>query len=306
VAVSEFKGALDRLYASFDHPESALDPVQIVRRYPRVDDREVVAFIAAGLAFGRVASVMASVEAVCRVMGERPAAFVRAFDPVRDGGALRPLVHRWTRGVDLAGVLWILGRTIETHGSIEQAFARGLDSGAPDVEHALEQFSAEARAIDLRPAYGRRIRNPGAHYFFSRPSTGSACKRLNLFLRWMTRRDGVDPGGWTRVPARQLVVPLDTHTIRVGKCLRLTRRASPGWKMAAEITAALRACDPDDPVRYDFALCHLSMMGACGYAGPRGDRDCPLRGVCRPGKSRGAARATSGGRAVRPPSSRRR
>ena len=98
----------------------------------------------------------------------------------------------------------------------------------------------------------------------------------------MVRQDAIDPGGWTSVPARQLVVPLDTHTIRVGKCLRLTRRASPGWKMASEITAALRAFDPDDPVRYDFALCHLSMMGACGYGTKRGDSQCPLRGHCRP------------------------
>jgi uncharacterized protein (TIGR02757 family) len=96
----------------------------------------------------------------------------------------------------------------------------------------------------------------------------------------MVRQDATDPGGWTTVPARQLVVPLDTHTIRVGKCLRLTRRASPGWKMASEITAALRKFDPDDPVRYDFALCHLSMMGACGYGTKRRDADCPLRGHC--------------------------
>ncbi len=169
---------------------------------------------------------------------------------------------------------------------MERAFARGLDPSAPDVEAALEDFSRRARAVDLRPAYGRRPRQPGAHYFFSRPSTGSACKRLNLFLRWMVRRDAIDPGGWTSVPARQLVVPLDTHTIRVGKCLRLTRRASPGWKMAADITASLRAFDPDDPVRYDFALCHLSMMGACGYGAKQGDSQCLLRGHCRPGRAR--------------------
>jgi uncharacterized protein (TIGR02757 family) len=107
---------------------------------------------------------------------------------------------------------------------------------------------------------------------------------MNLFLRWMVRQDGVDPGGWTRVSARQLVVPLDTHTIRVGRCLRLTRRATPGWRMATDITGALRALDPDDPVRYDFALCHLSMMGACGWRATRGNRSCPLREVCRPAK----------------------
>ncbi len=282
------KASLDRLYTAFDHPESALDPIQIVRRHPRVHDREIVAFIAAGLAFGRVASVMASVEAVCRVLGPSPAEFVRTFDPGRDGAALRPLVHRWTRGEDLVALLWILRTLVERHGSLEGGFAEGVEPGAADVSAAIERFSARARAVDVRPAYGRRVRaDAGVHYFFSRPSTGSACKRINLFLRWMVRQDGVDPGGWTRVTPAQLIVPLDTHTIRVGQCLRLTRRVSPGWKMAAEITGALRAIDPIDPVRYDFALCHLSMMGACGWQTARGSTQCPLRGVCRP---RGAPR----------------
>ncbi len=276
------KDALDRLYASFNYPESARDPIQIVRRYERLEDREVVAFVAAGLAFGRVASIMASIEAVCAVLGPSPARFVRHFDPACDAASLRTLGHRWTRGEDLVGLVWTLRQLIERDGSLERSVARGLDPAAPDVQGTLEDFSRRARAIDLQPAYGRRPRRPGTHYFFSRPSTGSACKRLNLFLRWMVRKDAVDPGGWTTIPARQLVVPLDTHTIRVGKCLRLTRRATPGWKMAAEITAALRAFDPDDPVRYDFALCHLSMMGACGYGLRQGDAQCQLRGFCKP------------------------
>lgn len=274
--------ALEQLYASFNAPESALDPVQIVRRYSRLDDREVVGFIAAGLAFGRVASVMASIEAVCGVLGPAPAAAVRAFDPARDAARFDHLGHRWTRGRDLAAVVWILNRILGAHGSIERSVAAGLDPAAADVEPALESFSTRARAIDLRPVYGRVPRTPGAWYFFTRPSTGSACKRLNLFLRWMVRADNVDPGGWSSVPARQLVVPLDTHTIRAGRCLRLTRRASPGWRMAADITASLRKFDPDDPVRFDFSLCHLSMMGACGYGTRQRDSQCPLRGHCRP------------------------
>jgi uncharacterized protein (TIGR02757 family) len=276
------KPALDRLYEAFNLPDSAVDPIQIVRRYARADDREVVAFVAAGLAFGRVASVMTSVEAVCRLLGPSPAAFVRAVEPRASLPAFEPVVHRWTRGVDLVALLWILRNLLDEAGSVEAAFARGLDAADADVGPALEQFSARARRVDLRPVYGRVPRQPGAHYFFSRPSTGSACKRLNLFLRWMVRRDGVDPGGWSRVPPRQLIVPLDTHTIRIGRCLRLTRRMSPGWPMAAEITAALRRLDPDDPVRYDFALCHLSMMGACGFGQKRGSAQCPLKGCCRP------------------------
>jgi uncharacterized protein (TIGR02757 family) len=283
----EFRASLDRLYASFDHPESALDPIQIVRRYARTADREVVAFVAAGLAFGRVASVMASVESVCAVMGDRPGEFVRDFNPTRDGARLRPLVHRWTRGDDIVALIWILRQVIGVHGSLEAAFAAGLPTDAPHVGDGLEQWSTAAREIDLRPAYGARVpERPGAYYFFSRPSTGGACKRLNLFLRWMVRQDGVDPGGWSAIRPSQLIVPLDTHTIRVGRCLRLTRRASPGWKMAVDITDALRAFDPDDPVRYDFALCHLSMMGSCGWHAKRGNAECPLRGVCRPGKAK--------------------
>jgi uncharacterized protein (TIGR02757 family) len=276
------KQHLDRLYTSFNHPDSALDPIQIVRRYPRLDDREIVGFVASGLAFGRVASVMASVEAVCRAMGPAPAAFVRDFDPAKHAGDLRHIVHRWTRGRDLVALMWILRRLIDEHGSLERSFAAGLNPASPDVSDAIEAWSNRARAIDLRPAYGRVPKAPGVYYFFSRPSTGSACKRINLFLRWMVRQDSVDPGGWTSVPARQLVVPLDTHTIRIGGCLRLTKRASPGWKMAADITAALRNLDPEDPVRYDFSLCHLSMMGACGHGTRRRDAQCPLKGACRP------------------------
>ena len=173
--------------------------------------------------------------------------------------------------------------------------AAGVDPAADDVGPALERIATDARAIDLRPAYGRAPKTPGVYYFFARPSTGSACKRLNLFLRWMVRQDGVDPGGWSAVPRRQLVVPLDTHTIRVGRCLRLTRRTTPGWKMAVDITQALRALDPDDPVRYDFSLCHLSMMGSCGFATRQGDGQCPLRPLCHPRVRRRSAR----GRAAR-------
>jgi uncharacterized protein (TIGR02757 family) len=192
-------------------------------------------------------------------------------------------VHRWTRGNDFVALLWVLGRLIDEQGSLEGAFAAGLDTAHPDVGPAIEAFSTAARAVDLRPAYGPRVpAKPGVCYFFSRPSSGGACKRINLSLRWMTRQDAVDPGGWTKISRRQLIVPLDTHTIRVGRCLKLTRRASPGWKMAEDITAALRTIDPDDPVRYDFALCHLSMMGACGWGTSRGHAQCPLRALCRP------------------------
>lgn len=276
------KPALDRLYLDFNREDAVADPIQIVRRYPGAADREIAGFLAAGLAFGRVASVLASIEAVLAPMGPSPAAFVRRFDPRRDGEALRAVGHRWTTGADLVAVVWTLRRMLDEAGSIEAFFAGGVEPGAPDVTGALESFSTRARAVDLRPAYGRRPARPGAWYFFSRPSSGGACKRLNLFLRWMVRRDEVDLGVWSAVAPARLVVPLDTHVVRVGRCLGLTTRRTPGWPMAAEITASLRRIDPEDPVRYDFSLCHLGMMGACGMGTRRGDAQCPLKGFCRP------------------------
>ena len=114
--LAQLKPALDSLYASFNYPDSAADPIQIVRRYARVDDREVVAFVAGGLAFGRVASVLASIEALCEVLGPAPARFVRDFDPARDADRLRPLGHRWTRGEDFVGLVWILRELLRAHG----------------------------------------------------------------------------------------------------------------------------------------------------------------------------------------------
>ena len=288
------RGRLDELYRTFDHVTSASDPVHIVRRYRASDDREIVGFCAAALAFGRVASVLQSVEALLEVMGPHPAEFVRQFDPMRHSRRIEPLVHRWIRGRDLVALLLILQRMLREAGTIEAFFAGADDPSAPDIGPALDAFSARALETDLREVYGRRMpKRPGVCYFFPRPSAGSACKRLNLFLRWMVRKDAIDLGVWTKVAPGRLIVPLDTHVIRLGRCLQLTRYTSPGWKMAAEITASLRALEPKDPVRYDFSLCHVGMMNACGYGRAQGDRQCPLRGLCHP------ASRTAGARRVR-------
>jgi uncharacterized protein (TIGR02757 family) len=284
--MTALKAVLDRLYSEFNYPDSATDPIHIVRRYSRDDDREVVGFVAAALAFGRVASVMQSIERVLAIAGPRPAAYVRAFEPRRHAPAFANVVHRWTRGPDLVALVWVMRQMIDTAGSIEGFFAEQFDAAASDVEHALDSFSARALALDLDAAYGKQRGRAkarlGVCYFFPRPSAGSGCKRLNLFLRWMVRRDALDLGVWTRVPPAKLIVPLDTHVIRVGRCLRLTNYVSPGWPMARQITASLRQLDPDDPVKYDFALCHLGMMNACGFSRAQADSQCPLRGLCAP------------------------
>ena len=273
---------LDALYHVYNREESATDPVHLVRPYTDGADREIAGFCAAGLAFGRVGSVINSIRTLFAIMGPHPADYVRRFDPGAPHPELRAMVHRWTRGVDLVALLWILRQILEARGSLEAFFADGYAPDHADIGPALDGFSTRALALDMRRAYGRVPARAGVCYFFPRPSAGSACKRLNLFLRWMIRHDEIDLGVWTKVAPARLVVPLDTHIIRLGQCLRLTHYTSPGWKMAAEITASLRAIDARDPVRYDFSLCHVGMMNACGYGRAQGDSQCPLRGLCRP------------------------
>ena len=281
-ARSRLRDHLEPLYASFNHERSATDPIELVRPYADPADREIAGFIASALAFGNVVSVMQSVGTVLALMGPSPSAYVRQFDPRTDAHRFATFVHRWTRGVDIVALLWVLRQMLDRSGSIEGFFAGGDDPTTADIGAGLESFTTRALALDLRRAYGRVPARPGVAYFFTRPSQGSACKRLNLFLRWMVRRDAVDLGVWRAVDAARLIVPLDTHVIRLGRCLRLTDYTSPGWRMAADITRTLRAVDPSDPVRFDFSLCHVGMMGSCGFGEKRGSGQCPLKGVCRP------------------------
>lgn len=274
--------SLDSLYRDYNRQESASDPVHRVRPFADPRDREVAGFCAAALAFGRVASVLNTIDTLFAIMGPRPAEYVRQFDPRGRHPELRAMVHRWTRGVDIAALLWVLRQMLESSGSIEEFFLAGDEPGAPDVAAALDGFSTRALALDIRRAYGCVPTRPGVCYFFPRPSAGSACKRLNLFLRWMVRDDEIDLGVWKRLSPARLIVPLDTHVIRLGRCLRLTRYVSPGWRMAADITASLRRLDATDPVRFDFSICHVGMMNACGFGRQQGDSQCPLTGLCHP------------------------
>ena len=265
-----------------------------LQRPARTGGRRLLRRRAGVRAGGRACSTR--VETLAAVLGARAGRrIVRTFDPAAPHPELRAMVHRWTRGVDIVALLWILRQMLDRSGSIEGVL-RGRATTASDRTSAARSTAFRAarwRSICGRPTAGACPRAAGVCYFFPRPSAGSACKRLNLFLRWMVRRDAVDLGAWTSVSPAKLIVPLDTHVIRLGRCLRLTRYTSPGWRMAADITASLRAIDPDDPVRFDFSLCHVGMMNACGFGRRQGDAQCPLKGMCRP---RGRASARVGDR----------
>lgn len=255
----------------------ANDPLSFARRFADPADREAAAFFAALLAYGRAASIRASLADLFGRMPDGPAAFIRSFDPRRDGKFLDGFVHRFNTGADLAVLCRVLRAMIEKAGSLEAFFLAGDDPAAPDVGPALSAFCA--RALELAGPAARK--RPGVRYLFPSPAAGSACKRLCLLLRWLCRPDdGIDLGLWQGVAPARLVLPLDTHTARISKLLGLTARATPDWKMALEVTAALRRLDARDPVRFDFALSHLGISEGC--TGKKGEVcvPCPVAGWC--------------------------
>lgn len=277
------KDTLERVLATHSSAFLANDPLSFSRRFEDPADREMAAFFSASLAYGRVGIIRNNLEDLFRRMPEGPAAFVRSFDPGRDGTRLDGFRHRFNSGRDLACLSWLLRRMLEEAGSIEGFFLEGDDPASADIGPALASFCRRALALDVSPLYGRRElpAEASARYFFPSPAGGSACKRLCMLLRWLCRPDdGVDLGLWRVRPAR-LIVPIDTHTARISRLLGMTSRRTPDWRMALEVTESLRRLDPEDPVRYDFALSHLGISEGC--TGKRGKAciPCPVAGMCR-------------------------
>jgi uncharacterized protein (TIGR02757 family) len=239
--------------------ELARDPVSRLHRYDDPRDRETAGLLAAAITYGRVESILQHLDQLLDCLGDSPAAYARGFQRGDDAAFFGRFVHRWTRGADLAELLLRIGRVLRRHGSLEAAFAAGLAPDDGDVLPALGRFVDELR----RPDEGLGAPSRALRALLAHPRDGSACKRALLWLRWMVRTDAIDPGGWTAVPPRLLVVPVDTHVGRIAGLLGLTERKTFGRAMAGEITAALRRLDPSDPLRYDFALCHLGIAGDC-------------------------------------------
>jgi uncharacterized protein (TIGR02757 family) len=253
---------LEELYRQYDHRFVTPDPLEFVRAQTTDADCEVVGLLASGLAFGTVAQIKRSIATVLRALGPRPAEAVASLDPHALARRLRGFRHRWLNGRHVACLLFLARQMRASHGTVEAFFAEGLAPGDPDVGPALASFSTRALALDHGGLYrGRRLpREAGVRYFLPSPEAGSACKRMNLYLRWMARRDGVDLGVWRQPDPSQLVLPLDAHTIRIARRIGLTRYRSPGWAMALDVTRKLRQLDPADPVKYDFALHRMGLL----------------------------------------------
>ena len=275
---------LDSLVATFDISTIEPDPLQLVLRYTDPYDQEVAALIAAAFAYGRADIVVRNAGAVLGAMGSSPHAFLLTFDETEALTRFKGFAHRFHKTPDLVALLQRLAAVVQKYGSIGELFRECYDDRDEDIGPSLARF-VEKILSPLPAPRGEGGRRPGEgslHYLLTSPNDGSACKRMNLFLRWMVRRTAPDLGIWDFVDPAKLVVPLDTHVHRIAKFLGLTKRKSADWRTARAVTDRLATFDASDPVRYDFAICRLGILDLCSRKRRKENCDvCLLRDVCR-------------------------
>lgn len=254
---------LEKLRQRYDARYLGSDPLSFPRRFSRPDDREVVGLLASSLAYGNVKTIRQSLEKILDWMGPHPASFARLVNVERELDRLGDFRHRWTRARDVVCLVSFAGQMLDGHGGIGSFFASSYVQG--DMRESIRRFSARALALDHGGIYSSQgfPSRAGVRFFFTNPLTG-ACKRTNMYLRWMIRPDdGLDMGLWSFAKPRDLVMPLDTHIYRIGRHLGWTERKTPGWKAAVDITRSLAELDPSDPVKYDFALSRMGILEDC-------------------------------------------
>ncbi len=254
---------LNRLYEQYNRREYIHpDPLEFLYQYPEQKDREIVGCIASSLAYGRVQQILQSVSRVLLIMGPSPYMYLMKTPPGEIRRRFQCFVHRFATGEHIYALLIGIKHIITAFGSLYNCFLEGYSASDENLLPALTLF---ARRFHQTPG----IENPG--HLIPCPDKKSACKRLNLFLRWMVRQDSVDPGGWQDIAPSRLIVPLDIHLHRISRAMGLTCRNQADLRTALEITEKFRILSPDDPVRFDFVLTrfgirrdlHLQKWMAC-------------------------------------------
>ncbi len=251
------KNYLDRAVARYNTPAFiADDPIGIPHRFSRLADREIIGFWVAMLAWGQRKTIINSALQLMERMDGAPYDFmVNHIETDRE--RFVSFKHRTFQATDTLYFLTFFQEYYRQHDSLEDAFARHLTPEDATTEAALRGFHDLFFDHPYAPDRTRK--------HVATPARGSTCKRLNMFLRWMVRRDnaGVDFGDWHRISPAQLLIPLDVHVERIARQLGLLDRPQTDWKAVLELTENLRAFDASDPVKYDFALFG---MGVGGYS----------------------------------------
>jgi uncharacterized protein (TIGR02757 family) len=251
---------LNRWYEEYHKPRFlGIDPLCSVRKLQSKEDREVAALIASVISYGRVEIIIKNCEYLFTAMEWQPAEYIRTAtvsDMRKRVGEFR---HRFNSASDIVLLFQVLKKILKHYGTIEAFFIDNRAIGEEPLRDSITSFSS--RVKKMASSFVFKGDSRGFDYLFPSPESGSACKRLNMFLRWVVRVDDqIDLGIWSKVKPSQLIIPVDTHVAEQSRKLGLTSRNAADWKMAEEITSVLRVFDPQDPVRYDFSLCRAGMV----------------------------------------------
>jgi uncharacterized protein (TIGR02757 family) len=253
----KLKNYLETIYEQFHKPSfMRIDPLLCVHTFSNDNDIEACAFLASSIAYGRAEMIIRNVNLLLEMMEHEPSSFIMNTSLKEKKNRFKGFKHRFNTSDDIALLLECVRAIRLEHGSLETLF-----TDVPQRETIKENLDHYTFAIKK---IARNVSKSVANtfdYLLPSPSSGSACKRLNMFLRWMVRdRDGIDFGLWKNVSPSSLIMPVDTHIARIATTLGFTKRTTADWRMAEEITGALRKFDNNDPVRYDFSLCRTGMV----------------------------------------------
>lgn len=250
------KNILDGLYQKYNHKKFIPpDPLQFVYHYKRPADMEIAGFLAACFAYGAVEQIEKFLITLLGKMGERPAEFIKKFS-IKNRQLIKPLKYRFNKSGDIINLFTILEKALKRYGSLEKLFLKGYSDSDENILPAAEKFIQ-----NLLKIHNKKTSN-GLKFLLSDPAKGGTCKRLFLFLRWMVRDDEVDTGLWKKIKKTKLIVPVDVHIGRLSKVLGLHHRRTINLKTAMEITEGFKKICPQDPVKYDFALCRAGMQSS--------------------------------------------
>ncbi len=252
------KEKLNFHYKAFDKSQISPDPLQFLHLFTDEKDIEVMGFIASVFAYGNVKQIINTLSKIVAVSENNPYLFVKNFNPKVDGKKLKGIKHRFYTEKDIYDFFSILNLTYKNFDSLKNLFLKNYVEREINLKNSISNFSNHFLELEQKRNKSKSL-SLGFKFMFPLPELGSACKRMNLFLRWMIRKDDLDFGIWREIPANKLVIPVDTHIAKICKQLNLTKRKNISWKMAEEITENLKQYDPVDPVKYDFAICHIGM-----------------------------------------------
>lgn len=253
---SGLKIQLNHHYNAFDKSKLKPDPLQFPHLYKDEKDIEAMAFLSSLFAYGNITQIINSLEKLRLIMNDEPFNYIKNYSYYDQKSDFISLKHRFYTGQDIAALFHLLNLVYKNYSSLKDLFLNYYNENEENLKFAVSGFSNHFLNL-CRKEFGSL--SNGIKFMFPLPEKGSACKRMNLFLRWMIRKDDLDFGLWNDIPPSKLVIPVDTHIARICIELSLTSIKNVSWKMAEEITRNLKKFDAVDPVKYDFAICHIGI-----------------------------------------------